>query len=337
MDKVRDMPKFDFVVSNPPYQIETGGKYENSNRKSFSRVFDQFQLAAFSLSNSSSMIYPASWQSSIRKGFGKALIDNGLYSVVNYNGSKIFAGAIKENYPISIVNCVKGYKGEIKSNDIVIPHDSEVWIDSKMKQILLNKTNHLSKLNDGVSDLTDLKNIENTNDVAFSLNPEGLSEPVKFYIKKTSGTAADGAFYYAEKKELAKHYKNEAELDKYNVSIQAMFFKQIRNFKEVDNGVLENFGVRILAPNEGFSTTWANVKSFESKKEAANFTKYFNSKMITKLATLEFSRSNFASFVPDLEDYTDNNPNINWNEPLDPQLYKLFNLTEEEIKVIEES
>lgn len=42
-----------------------------------------------------------------------------------------------------------------------------------------------------------------------------------------------------------------------------------------------------------------------------------------------------ASFVPDLGDYTSNNPDINWDEPLDPQLYKLFGLTEKEIAEVE--
>lgn len=334
---VEDIKKFDYVISNPPYQLETGTNYKDSTRKSFTRVFDQFQLSASVLGTTTSMIYPASWQSSIVKGFGKDLINSGLSSVTNYNGSVIFAGAIKENYPVSIVNCTQGYTGAIKSNDIILPRDSAVWIDSKSKAILLEKTGHLAKIKSGVFDLTDLKNIESTDDISFSINPKDFTKPVKFYIKKTAGTAADGGFYYAEKSKLANHYKNPAELDKYNVSIQSMFFKQIRNFKEVDSGILKNFGARISMPDEGFSTTWSNIVSFETKKEAENFVKYFNSKPITVLAVLEISRSRFGAFVPDLEDYTDNNPNINWNEPLDPQLYKLFNLTEEEIKIIEES
>lgn len=361
--------KFDYCLSNPPYQIESKNENQSNNSKynakeansdnknnststsqrlKFSRIFDKFQVLGISVAEKTTMIYPSSWQSSILKGFGKFLIDNGLYSVKDYNGNAVFGRSIKDNYPVSIVQCFHEYTGQIFSNDTTLQRDSTIWINTSTKNILINKTQHFPKLNNGktnkkedksngngVYDLTDLKNIENTTDVRFLNSSENLSQPVRIYIKKTSGTKADGGFYYAERSEILQHYINPQELDKYNVSTQAMFFKQIRNFKEVDSGVLENFGARISLPNEGFSNTWVNVKSFETLEEAENFVKYFNNRLITVLAGLEISRSKFASLVPDLKDYSNNNPDINWNESLDEQLYKLFNLSEEEITVIE--
>lgn len=40
--------------------------------------------------------------------------------------------------------------------------------------------------------------------------------------------------------------------------------------------------------------------------------------------------------MPDLEDYTGNNPVINWDEPLDEQLYELWGFEDEHIQIIED-
>ena len=42
-----------------------------------------------------------------------------------------------------------------------------------------------------------------------------------------------------------------------------------------------------------------------------------------------------CNFIPDLGDYTASNTLIDWEQSLEPQLYKLFDLNQEEIRLIE--
>lgn len=79
------------------------------------------------------------------------------------------------------------------------------------------------------------------------------------------------------------------------------------------------------------------VGHFSTKEEAEHYVSLLDTKLARR--ALRESKGGklvqWGAFVPDLGDYTDSNPDIDWSQPLDPQLYKLFNLTEEEIKIIE--
>lgn len=81
------------------------------------------------------------------------------------------------------------------------------------------------------------------------------------------------------------------------------------------------------------------VGYFDTKEEADNYCAYISSNLGRRL--LEASKGGktrkWGWFLPDLEDYTDSNPDIDWSQPLDPQLYELFGLTEEEIAIVEAS
>lgn len=77
-------------------------------------------------------------------------------------------------------------------------------------------------------------------------------------------------------------------------------------------------------------STWLIVGSFPTEMEARNYAAYLGCDITRKL--LLESRggktSTWGAFVPDLGDYTNNNPHINWDAPLDTQIEILFGITE---------
>lgn len=79
------------------------------------------------------------------------------------------------------------------------------------------------------------------------------------------------------------------------------------------------------------------MKTFETEKEARNFFKYATSEII-RFAFLmtDESLTSLAKKVPDLIDYTDNNGLIDYNEDVNAQLYKLFEIDSRNQQYIKE-
>ncbi|MCK9181248.1 MAG: restriction endonuclease, partial [Bacteroides sp.] len=93
-------------------------------------------------------------------------------------------------------------------------------------------------------------------------------------------------------------------------------------------------------PMQICTETFLRLGSFETKSEAESVLKYYKTKffrvMVGILKTTQHSTTTFR-FVP-LQDFTQNS-DIDWSKTIseiDQQLYKKYNLTEEEIAFIEE-
>lgn len=348
------VPLFDVVISNPPYQTETSGRFKNSTRIHSERIYDIFHEDASRIAQTVIMIYPASWQSSVTRYFGEFLFQyGGVQTVTNYNGSDVFDTAITAHYPISIVHSIRGYTGDVYANGVIMQRNTPYWLDSRKKAIAyhraatLRKTQHISG-QPHAYDLTSLKNIQHAAElgVTFHKTSENLTSPVRMYIKQTYGTAADSGYYYVERADVAPYFANSDDIDAYNVSVQAMFFKQMRNFKLVERGNIRNFGARVSPPGEGFGVTWRNLRNFDTLQEAENFAHYMNSTVMTVLATLVISSLTFGEAVPDLDDYSNANPLFAPDDALpagheyrglslDARLYAFFGFTVEEQQLFE--
>ena len=93
----------------------------------------------------------------------------------------------------------------------------------------------------------------------------------------------------------------------------------------------------VLEPHTAFGRSRLALKSFDTEGEANNFYNYARSKFIrfTFLLTDE-NLSSLAKLVPDLLDYTQNQKLINFTKDIDEQFIKLLDLTDEEVKRIED-
>ena len=95
-----------------------------------------------------------------------------------------------------------------------------------------------------------------------------------------------------------------------------------------------------LAPNEVTTDSYLIIGAFKTKKEATNILSYFKTKLLRflllqSLVSMNISRGNFR-FVP-LQDFTSKS-DIDWSATIpeiDRQLYKKYNLTDDEIAFVE--
>ena len=72
--------------------------------------------------------------------------------------------------------------------------------------------------------------------------------------------------------------------------------------------------------------SWTVIGSFDTYESADNYVKYLNTDIV-KLLLRESSggkSKTWGYFVPDLEDYSNDNPYIDFNKNIEDQLYSLF-------------
>lgn len=96
----------------------------------------------------------------------------------------------------------------------------------------------------------------------------------------------------------------------------------------------------IAAPNEGYTQTFIGIGAFDSKAEAEKALKYVKSKFArTMLGILKITQDNNRDtwrMIP-MQDFS-NSSDIDWSTSIaeiDKQLYKKYNLSNEEIDFIE--
>lgn len=319
---------FDYAVGNPPYQARPRTVAPDSTRSVFVKVYDKFHLQVSTIASRVALVYPAAWQSSVTKGFGKRLVELGLSKSVNYPGNMLFGDSIQVDIPISVVYTDRYYHGPIQAVQQQIPRDAPFWLDSPQKYVAYYATVDAPKL-DPAYHLTSIRNLESA-PIPFYETADSLYEPVRFYVKKTPGLRADGGYYYTERSQILTCFTNPEDLDKYKVSIPAALFKQRRHFHRIAAGIEPNFGLRVTPAGEGFGQTWIHVRSFDTMEEAEHFVQYFHSTIPTLLALLESSPMTFTTNVPDILDYTHENPQIDWNQPLDQQIFDFFGISSQD-------
>jgi len=310
---------FDYCVSNPPYQLDSG-KITIGARVS-KEIYQEFQYFGSMVSKMTTMIYPSNWKKNITVGVGADFIKFGLKSSVTYNGGTVFAGVIHDNYPVSVTVFQKNYMGDIVSNDTVISRNSSMWLDTHKKQTIYTKVEETvgptvhgkSKLM-GVRNLTDWSNIvdavEKFPELVFHETKESLTEPVEIYIKKRPGKQPDGVVRYIEADDFVKCFPGGSTttmLKKYKVVTRARILNRLPVWM---NNVIAEFGhirAEVYEPNKIAGLTWVEIESFDTEEEAENFKKYVNSSFATVLIEFDFSRKGFARFLPDLVDYSNDN------------------------------
>lgn len=328
---------FDYVISNPPYQVDISkGKERSVGTRTSRDVFPDFHKSAAEMAGNVVMIYPATWQKKITAGFGKWLFDNGLKSSENHLAKDVFNGSIEPSIMLSIVGTQSGYSGDIDIEGSSRLRTIPTWIGSDMDNLIYEKTRgwHGGYLS-GATYMTTLTNLHD-NQIPI-VNPEDTTDHdnslCTIYIKRKPGKQADAGFFNIRESDIKNHIKEPSDhydFSKYNVVIQSAVFGR----QSVFDRMLRQIGTiqaRVFDEKTAAGITLSSLRSFDTREEAENFSAYMNSKLVGRLLYFDYSKRTFASFVPDLGDYTSDNPDINWDEPLDPQLLKLFNIEGEEI------
>lgn len=310
----KDM-KFDVVIGNPPYQESTGEKARAVP------IYQRFVNNGFDLADTVCMITPARWFSASdnsSKDMRKHILSDNtscifyheksaeLFNGVSINGGISYFCTNKNRHGLTsiIINGTKDDDELITDNTIFIP------------------SNAYRKLTQRV--IKTKKFIDNTD---FSQNMFGLDTNYFGLSGNLKVRTSSGLSDYINDSDIKKGVSN---IHKYKVITGSMNTSSIINNPE------------ILDCNTVCTRTYTVLGVYNTLQDAQVVKKYFMTKFVRALidATLNnqmVSHDNY-NFVP-LQDFTSNS-DIDWSQSIqeiDQQLYKKYNLTEEEIAYIEQT
>lgn len=328
--------KFDAIVGNPPYQSTTNGGLSSGKAASQAKpVFHRFVEQAENLNpNYISMIIPARWYNGGMglNDFRKNMLNgNSLKKLFDfYNSKECFptvdiAGGLcyflweQTNSETCEVTNILGNETQSLSRplnqygDIFVRSNKAIPIIEKV----LSKSEHF------------------VNEMVSALDTFGIPSKEKGHddyregdlrLLHSVGFNGQGLSYI----EKSKIKKNLDLIDKYKIKVSIMIPQNGEVGIDPSRGYRSLSTPQILEPGTVDTFSYLNVGFFDTKEEAENYKDFLCCKFTrfmlrTTYSSVHLSQSNFI-FVPKM-DYTQH-----W---ADKKLYKYFNLSTEEIELVE--
>lgn len=340
-----DKLRFDVIIGNPPYQDETIG----DNKNYAPPIYHKFLEESYKLADKVEMIHPSRFlfnAGSTPKVWNKKMLSDENLKVVKYfdDSSKVFPNTdIKGGIAITYRDKERKF-GAIGT---FVVHEELNIILKKVKNDTFNTFSELVyapesyKFTEAIHE--DHKNVKGLlskgHEYAVMTNIFGKL-PFIFLNSKPNDSEEYYRFFGRENNERvykwvkAKYIESHPNLLKYKVLLA----------KSNGSG---SFGERltepvIASPFEGHTQTFISIGKFDTQYEATAVAKYIKTKFLRALlGTLKVTQDNKKaswSNIP-LQDFT-NYSDIDWLKSIseiDQQLYKKYNLSENEIKFIEEN
>lgn len=332
--------KFDAVVGNPPYQEEG-----ESTRKA--PIYHFFYDNAFELSELVSLITPARFlfdAGQTPKSWNEKMLNDKHFKVVKYfsDSKSVFESVeIKGGVAITLRNTTADY-GAIKvftehpELNTIIHKVTEKTNDNFLSSIVSSRGNYrftdeffkvfpyaTERLGNGTGNMIASNAFANLPEV-FTEQPSSSDD----YIRILGRVNNKREFKYI----IRNYVQPNDGIDTYNVVITEA------------NGT-GAFGERlsspvICLPKVGTTDTFISIGTFESEFEATALLKYvkckFTRAMLSVKKATQHTSKNVWTLVP-MQDFSLNST-IDWNssiKEIDKQLYRMYDLTNEEIKFIE--
>lgn len=338
-----DRMKFDAVIGNPPYQ-----EMNDSNKMSRS-VYPDFVRVAKKIGKKSSLIIPARWTSGESgpyketKDFISEMIDGDhikkfdlytnsldLFSSVDIKGGVCFY-LFDNDYAKDEIDYTLVENGTIKQSTVSFREAENIIIRFPELVSILKKSRNASR--DSMKTLVSSRNPFNFVSDLFVKNNEGVSR-----ISEKMVCEDDYIVYGLLKAKRVIRYIPNAELKKNIGGAKAykVFLPRANG-----SGIFgEVFSTPIIGtPMTVCTDTFLQVGQFDNAIEAENLLKYIKSKyfraMVGIRKTAVFNYKECFEFVP-IQDFTQNS-DIDWSKSIheiDLQLYKKYNLDEDEIEFI---
>ncbi len=337
------MRKFDFVIGNPAYQDQTIG----DNKGFAPPVYDKFIDEAIKIADKVEMIHPARFlfnAGSTPKAWNEKMLQDTHFKVLHYeeDASKIFSNTdIKGGVVITYHD--NGQK--FAPIGIFTPHHE---LNSILYKAQTSQSGFISDI--GISGyayhFTELMHKE---------NPEAIDAQSKGHENDLKSNIIEKlpAIFLDEKPNDGKDYivivgrANNERVSKYirrdyintvkNLDKYKLFFPKASGIGAFG----EALGPSIVAkPGMGHTETFFSIGSFDNESETTNLLKYLKCKFSRTLLSVLKKTQNITpgnfKYVP-LQDFTEKS-DIDWSVSIgeiDQQLYKKYNLTQEEIDFIE--
>lgn len=340
------------MIGNPPYQEETTEKVGNNRQKPSKSIFQMFQQAADEISEDLSvLIYPGKrWMHRSGKGmkeFGLAQINDPHLAQIDFypKAQEIFPET-GINDGITIVT--KNYRkkeGEFRYNYIID--------NSKTSRILGNPGDDLIVLNP--EDIDIAQSISATvNSLGLTYLHDRILPRSLFNLESDVVEKNPGKFTLFEKAKnynpdtMVKAYVNDQPgskgrtklfvTDKSNISSHPELINQwqVVAISANPGGQRRDNQLQIIDNNTVFGRAKVGFGTFQTEEEAKNFFNYCKSYLVKySLLLTDENLTSLAKKVPDLDDYSSNNKLVDFSQPLDEQLFKLFGISEEQEKYIQ--
>lgn len=358
-----DRMKFDAVVGNPPYQLEVGKTF-NQTQSNTTWIYQYFQFVADKVGRYTCLIYPfGGWFDSPDRlnGLGNAILHDGhTISISAYEGTtdkRAWYRNDKEPDPIfgTSANLSAGISIVLRNNKI---HDSfefmnRVYADKKVI-VKFSETEsitpnplfiEINKKLTGKKIVKDIKkglfgiesNFVETNPQKVSFSADDWENPVQLLTNDKSGSAGRAKLFWTDKQNIPS---GQEFFDYYKIVMSSAYPKKtITTGEPTIENVIKRMGelVEVLQPNSAFGRSRMALFMTKSKEECDNFLKYIRTKFFAGLVLQEPNRSSTIGEIIPAQDYS-NNSDIDWRvsiDEIDIQLYKKYNLSEKEIDFIE--
>ena len=338
--------KFDYVIGNPPYQEDTEGTSDKP-------VYDQFMNAAYEIADRVELIHPARFlfnAGKTPKAWNAQMLSDSHFKVLGFNqeSGAYFPGTrITGGIAITYRDATK----EFGAIEVFSQFEAVRTLSDRMRQYvgasslpdimyLQNRLN-LSEL---YSDYPELRSVISSNGNERRIVSSAFNKLPVFHSERNEDEEQISVFGLegtGQKRTLkwvnSKYVEDNGNLARYKIMVSK---------SNGGAGSLCDDPVRIIAepfilePGVGYTQSFIGIGSFETKSEADAALKYLKTKFARcLLGILKITQDNPPDrwrFVP-LQDFTPAS-DIDWSQPIpsiDQQLYRKYNLTDEEIAFIE--
>ena len=342
-EKIFNM-KFDVIISNPPYQLSDGG----GNGSSAIPIYNKFVEQTKKLSpRYLTMIIPARWYAGGRglDTFRDTMLHDQHIRVLHdfphssdcFNGVQIEGGV-----------CYFLWERDTSGLCDIYTHN-ENSIAHTIRPLVEDNTSTFIRYSDQISILHKVlnKNEPKFDAIVSSNDPFGFDIRQVNSYKRVKPTYElqplknSVRFYYFEWQKYGVGYVERASIRK-----NASWIDQYKVFISKAYGMGKNYPTQVLnqpfivEPNSCCTETYLSIGPFESQFEANNVVSYIKTKffrnLILMIKNTQMAMKPVYQFVP-MQDFTEKS-DIDWSAPIpeiDKQLYKKYNLTQEEIDFIE--
>lgn len=336
--------KFDFCIGNPPYQEEAVGE-----QKTFAApVYNKFMDAAYQVADKVELIHPARFlfnAGSTPKAWNERMLNDEHFKILHYedNASKIFPntdikGGVAISYRDNKYNfgAIEVFTKYVELNDILRKVTEYNDFDS-MSNIVVTRTAYrltdtmhkdhpeaITQLSKGHAYDMSTNIFERLPQIFYDKEPDE-----RYNYIKILGRENNMRVY----KFIRRDYVNKVvNLDKFKIFIPKA--NGIGNFGEIIASPI------IGRPGVGATETFLSIGIFDTEYEVEVTLKYIKTKfartMLGVLKTTQDVTPDKWKYVP-LQDFTSSS-DIDWSQSIaniDKQLYKKYNLSDEEINFIE--
>ena len=328
--------KFDVIIGNPPYQLETGGGTEEKKSATQAKpVYHMFIEQAKKLNpRYITMIVPARWYNGgmgLNQFRNEMLKDKRLVRLVDYNNSKDcfqgvdIAGGVcyflwDRDHPAEQCTITNITGDGINTVDRPLSEFGSFFIRANDSIPIIKKV--LSKassfMNESVSAI-------DTFGIPSKEKGHKDRRPGDVKLLHTVGYNDQGNSYI----EMAKVKKNQHLIDKYKVKISIMVPQGGEVGIKPENGYRSISTPQIVPPGMVDTFSYLNIGFFDTEEEAKNLVSFISTKFAryllrTTYSSVHVSKDNFC-FVPAMD------MKKKWT---DEELFDHFELNDEERKLI---